>query len=1135
MLLVSMPKLLHAESKSPRYYDPISGQFISQEQLNIKTARELILEAKVQNIVLGEIVVQEIDNALWTSLSDVIILLDFPIKIKAIDDKKIEASGWFIKERNLFSLLPENLEPKKTSLSESNNDTKNTQLVYQLKTSQQTQTIDNIKQIDGVTYFPLVDILSWFNIEAKSNIEALSLELLPTESLPIQEKILRDQRKASALTSDFDTQFPRDDVEYQMFSPLMTDIQISAFQGSDGNKIFNTSALGAGDLAYMTGRYYLGHRYNERTESSQVNGRLYLERNTIQSDLTHSLQPTHFSLGDSRNASIANLPGTNKFGVRVSNRPYGRITNSSTTNITGLQQPGWDAELYLNGLFIDKQTVDKDGQYNFLNQPLQIGENRFTLRFYGLEGQKRELEKVYHLDPAAATGGGLIYDASFGQQDFNFSDFFEKNQPSAPPYYALNFHLEKGLSQKVSITGDYSQYHFSDGVQHQFAQTGLRAFLGQTFIDINHLQDIEFGSQSQFNLSRGLGLGGKHVLNYGIQTQTQDFKVNTTTISSIKQSQTISLNGKLLTLDFDYKVSATFGESYDQSSTESYQLNLAKSLGRLRLNNNLNYSITHVADNTTSKSMTGRLNATTYWSKVYLRAGLDYLVEPISRTENVSLEASWNMTNNLKTKLLYSYANATDTSATGLTLNWRNRNFSSSFSIRNSEHAVSGQINLYFSLGKNPITNKIFMDSSRVSSSGAVAVQVFEDLNNNQQFDKNEPLIEDAEVLAVQQHIRAKTNEQGVVMLTGLRGSQVTDIKVNTATLPDPFWTPSTDGISFLPRPGLIKTILIPIVTAGEIEGVVKYSEDLFNAPYERGRVPLLLTNIENGKSIEIDSTFDGFFLFEKVPQGNYSLQIKPSFLQTNSLEARSPIPIKIGHRGTLVLGVNFTIHPEGKFEYSTEEPIADTAYNIDLGEFLSEENARIVLGALRNVFPSVLAKGTRTNPYEMLLTKSNKNRYQLALGPVFDLNHAKYICGSLAKEQLYCQVKKTKIKVDYQPEILPAVQAIGPLETALKTAILEKSSEPKITESTKQNSNQNFTLQLMSTLSDSGLEAYIEENSLMDSKIIAVTNKDGETKYLLTMGNYAIREDAEQIAAQLHDYLGVKPWIRTFESIYAK
>ncbi len=1001
ILLWIVPSLLYANNNAqPKYYDPLTSQFITLEEINRAPSRELFLEASVDNIVLGEVNALEFNNELWASLNEVVALLDFPISIKTLANGQIRANGWFINEDNHFSLIPELIDPKNLDAT-----TKN----YTISVKNNVYKISKFKTINQQIYFSLTEILNWFEIESEFNINDLTLTLKTGERLPIQNKKLREQREVANLVNNFDTQYPREDVEYQLLSPIMTDIQFSLTQDAVGNRSYNVSALGAGDLAYMTGHYYTSYQYADKTDLRKFNGTLYLEKNSTQRDLLGPLNASHLSLGDNRSTPISNLPSGNSFGVRVNNRPYGRITNVSTTNITGLMQPNWDVELYLNGLFIAKQTTSDNGQYNFFNQPLQVGENRFTLRFYGPQGQFQELEEIYHLDSTSAVGGDLIYDLSMTRQNIQIIDFINNESSTMEAHYGLNLHLEKGINKHMSLTSDYSQYHFNDGELHQFFQTGLRSFFWNSIFQFNHLRDIAAGSQNEFSFSKNISSSGNHVLNYSLLNQTPDMKTNSTNESSFRQSQSLALNGNLNIAKLNYGLNVSVTDYFDKRQSQSYQLNLGKSFGQLRLSNNLTYSRNKSIDNQYSSSQSGQLNAAMFWKLIYFRLAMDYAVKPDSKLKNTSLETSWNITNNISSKLTLGFNNIDAVRTEGIHLEWRNSQIITSFSINHTNGSYNSQLNLRFGLGNNPINNQLVMNSSRMSYSGAVAAQVYEDRNHNLRRDKDEPLIEGVEVEAKQQHRRAVTNENGVAFISGLYGGQATDVSVNEATLPDPFMIPAKEGISFMPRPGLVKTVYIPVVTSGEVEGMINYSDNLFKPSRDQGRVPLELINEEGVEILKTKSAFDGFFLFEKIPPGEYKLQVSPQFLEDNSLMTRNPISIKITPKGTLILGANFTLRPKNVFNYKSATDSTTVAYRLDLGTFLSEENARIIVESLRAIFPEVLSQIMTTSAIEMFLVKKSDHQHQILIGPFYNLNNVRYICGSLAKENLHCQAIKLK------------------------------------------------------------------------------------------------------------------------------
>lgn len=73
------------------------------------------------------------------------------------------------------------------------------------------------------------------------------------------------------------------------------------------------------------------------------------------------------------------------------------------------------------------------------------------------------------------------------------------------------------------------------------------------------------------------------------------------------------------------------------------------------------------------------------------------------------------------------------------------------------------------------------------------------------------------------------------------------------------------------PRPGIPTIIELPLVSAGEISGTLQ----------REGGKPLSGVDLElvdkNGRVVKSTrSEFDGFFLFEFIPYGNYKLRVAP-------------------------------------------------------------------------------------------------------------------------------------------------------------------------------------------------------------------------------------------------------------------
>ncbi|QIQ87486.1 carboxypeptidase-like regulatory domain-containing protein [Erythrobacter sp.] len=94
-------------------------------------------------------------------------------------------------------------------------------------------------------------------------------------------------------------------------------------------------------------------------------------------------------------------------------------------------------------------------------------------------------------------------------------------------------------------------------------------------------------------------------------------------------------------------------------------------------------------------------------------------------------------------------------------------------------------------------------------------------------------------------------------------------VGVDESTLGDPFLAPAVKGIVVTPRPGVMAKIDIPISPSGEVEGTL-----LSVSGTEQPGVALELVDERGNVVAETVSEFDGFFLFQRVPYGRYSLRV---------------------------------------------------------------------------------------------------------------------------------------------------------------------------------------------------------------------------------------------------------------------
>ena len=113
------------------------------------------------------------------------------------------------------------------------------------------------------------------------------------------------------------------------------------------------------------------------------------------------------------------------------------------------------------------------------------------------------------------------------------------------------------------------------------------------------------------------------------------------------------------------------------------------------------------------------------------------------------------------------------------------------------------------------------------------------------------------------------TDVRGETIVDGLEPFQPKLIGIDAGALPDPMVQPALPGMVLVPRPGIVATIDLPLVGASDVDGTrVREGGGTIEG------VDLELLDLEGRAVARTRSDFDGFFLFERVPYGRYTVRI---------------------------------------------------------------------------------------------------------------------------------------------------------------------------------------------------------------------------------------------------------------------
>jgi hypothetical protein len=183
-----------------------------------------------------------------------------------------------------------------------------------------------------------------------------------------------------------------------------------------------------------------------------------------------------------------------------------------------------------------------------------------------------------------------------------------------------------------------------------------------------------------------------------------------------------------------------------------------------------------------------------------------------------------------------------------------------------TDGSVAVGINLNFSLDPRGGFN---FSRRPLAAAGSVRALVYRDLNDNGVRDLSEPLEKGALVTTGTKQAETPTNDKGQVTIGGLAAFTPLTVGVDETSLSDPMLVPKKALQVIVPRPGVAADVEIGLVGGGDVEGAIVKSGGM---GFEGLDLELLDAS---GKVVGTARTdFDGFFLFERIPYGRYSVRV---------------------------------------------------------------------------------------------------------------------------------------------------------------------------------------------------------------------------------------------------------------------
>lgn len=810
---------------------------------------QLLLDVRVGRYRIGDGVRgYQTDAGVCVDFADLIIAFDLPVRI---DKKSRRATGWLFEESRTFTL---------------DREAGRVQIMNKSATLAASEIYDTPEGwcVDSKA------LARWLDVKLVADLSDALLVVSADRKLPFE---MAEERKARAAkvrpAASFDLRsLPQAKDAYRFWRTPSVDVVASGgfvkeAQGPiKANMRYDLYA--SGEIANAS----FDARLSSNEKGVPESFRLRAYRTSAEGDLLGPFRATHFGAGDvNLPASFVGSQSTPGRGLFVTNRPLSRPDNFDRTSFRGELPDGWDAELYRNDQLIGYFQSRGDGRYEFLDVPLLYGQNRMEVVLYGPQGQiKRDVRMIpvgaNSIPPRETYYWAGIQDA--GRDLFNFGD------SDIQPYNGLRggFGIERGIDAKTSI-GASAISSIHEGRRDSYAEAMIRRAVGPTLVEIVGAANIDGGYALRGQMLGQFGeamVGAQSAWLFGGFRSEQY-------LPGLRSEHMLSLDHslKLGSRAIPYGVGATYREWHNGNSSLEAKARLSFNINNLNASTDLIWEQTKFAFGTDPpQKLDALLRLSGRVGGLRLRGEARFALLGDGGFRESRITGEWRADDkaNWRAELGYDAPNRRARATFGYTRHFEKFTLTGQV-MGATDGAVAAQLSLAFSMGPNPHGRGFHISSEKLASSGQAAVLVYQDLNADGIRQPGEPLEKAVEITAGLNGRGKPTDARGQTMIGGLEPYAPILIGIDAGSLPDPFVQPASSGMVVTPRPGIPIIVELPLVSAGEISGyLLKEGGKAMNG------VDLELLDKAGRVVKSTRAEYDGFFLFESVPYGQYRLRV---------------------------------------------------------------------------------------------------------------------------------------------------------------------------------------------------------------------------------------------------------------------
>ena len=705
----------------------------------------------------------------------------------------------------------------------------------------------------------------WFGVTVKPVTSGSLLMLESDVKLPVELAMERKQRAARLHRASFDlATLPQVRVPYRMWRSPALDFVVSGgvtYRAGNGVKVDRQSSVyAAGEIAHLS--------YDAQVTTTSTGKPNLLRVRAFRSDpdahLLGPLKATHIGLGDVEgfDTRLTGAVAAGR-GAVITNRPLTARTAFDRTHIEGDLPTGWEAEIYRNGELLGFAKSDGSQRYVFDDVQLLYGENRVRVVLYGPQGQVREREELIDVAQDNVPKGKTWYWLGANQPSRDLITL-EKPPDTGFPRAQAALSIEHGLDTRTSV-GLLARAMLVDDQRLTFVEGTVRRSVGNAILEVSAARESTGGTAAHAQL---LGKFGPVYVNVDALI-ANDFHLQGGTPQTSREVRAA--------FDAPFKVGKTvvpahaeahFVEHADGSRMLEAATRLSATIDRFNLGAELRYHQDYAVTGPPPPSeLRLGLLGSGHIGPVRIRGSTDFDVQPSARLRSAELSAYWSASERSDWEGVLAYDRLQNRGRARVTHIMRLESFALALT---GEATTKGDVavgfNLNFSLDPR---HGLTLSRRPLAEGGMVHATVFRDVNDNGRLDPGEPLEKGALITTGTRQTQRKTDANGSVTIGGLTAFVPVPVGIDVTSLDDPMLVPKKALQVVVPRPGVAADVAIALTGGGDVEGALMKSGEL---GYEG--VDLELVDGAGKVAGTARSDFDGFFLFERVPYGSYTLRV---------------------------------------------------------------------------------------------------------------------------------------------------------------------------------------------------------------------------------------------------------------------